>query len=246
MRYLGGPTVVIELGGARFLTDPTFDPPGDYPIGSRKLTKTMPPAIDAGELPPIDAVLLSHDQHPDNLDHAGRRLLETVPLVLTTPAGAGRVGGRARGLAPWEEADAGGIRVTALPARHGPPGSEPMVGDVTGFLLQGDAVPTVYVSGDNAGLDVVEEIARRVPHVDVAVIFAGGAQTALLGEAHLTLPSAGAVEAARLLGARHAVPIHFEGWAHFSQGRDTLEAAFAGEEWRGRVHIPSAGETIEL
>jgi len=40
VRYLGGPTAILELGGVRMLTDPTFDPPGDYPIGERVLTKT--------------------------------------------------------------------------------------------------------------------------------------------------------------------------------------------------------------
>jgi L-ascorbate metabolism protein UlaG (beta-lactamase superfamily) len=68
--HIGGPTVLLELGGWRLLTDPTFDSPGRrYPFGwgssSRKLTG---PAIPASELPPIDAVLLTHDHHGDNLD----------------------------------------------------------------------------------------------------------------------------------------------------------------------------------
>jgi L-ascorbate metabolism protein UlaG (beta-lactamase superfamily) len=41
LRYLGGPTALLELGGWRLLTDPTFDPPGDYPAGSRVLRKTI-------------------------------------------------------------------------------------------------------------------------------------------------------------------------------------------------------------
>ncbi|MBX6768326.1 MAG: MBL fold metallo-hydrolase, partial [Actinomadura rubrobrunea] len=81
---VGGPTAVLELGGLRLLTDPTFDPPGDYPIGDHVLTKTAPPAVDAAAIGAVDAVLLSHDQHPDNLDRAGRALLDTVPLVLST------------------------------------------------------------------------------------------------------------------------------------------------------------------
>ena len=43
IRYLGGPTAVIEIGGLRLVTDPTFDPPGDHPVGNRVLTKTSGP-----------------------------------------------------------------------------------------------------------------------------------------------------------------------------------------------------------
>ena len=66
-------------------TDPTFDPPGDYP-GAMTLTKTKPATVTPAELGPIDAVLLSHDEHADNLDDSGRKLLCEVPVVLTTPS----------------------------------------------------------------------------------------------------------------------------------------------------------------
>ena len=49
----------------------------------------------------VDAVLLSHDQHADNLDHAGRDFLNSAGRVLTTVAGAKRLDGHAEGLAPW-------------------------------------------------------------------------------------------------------------------------------------------------
>ena len=104
VRLVGGPTAVVELGGVRLLTDPTFDPPGDHPIGTRVLTKTTGPAVPADELGPVDAVLLSHDQHPDNLDRSGRALLAGVPLVLTTEQAAQRLGGTARALPSWERA----------------------------------------------------------------------------------------------------------------------------------------------
>ncbi len=78
--HIGGPTALIEIDGWRLLTDPTFDPAGGhYNFGwgtsSDKLTD---PAIAVGDLPPIDAVLLTHDHHGDNLDTAGRALLPMV------------------------------------------------------------------------------------------------------------------------------------------------------------------------
>src|SRR3954447_3317652 len=137
LTHIGGPTVLIEVGGWRLLTDPTFDPPGQsyrfgWGTGSRKLSG---PAIAASDLGPIDAVLLSHDHHDDNLDAAGRALLPSAGTVITTVPGAKRLGGDARGLAPWQTTvlSAPGrtsIEIVATPCRHGPPGSRPIVGDV--------------------------------------------------------------------------------------------------------------------
>ena len=81
---LDGPTVVIHLAGVTFLVDPTFDAAQEYPIGSRALRKTTDATWHPDQVGPVDAVLLSHDQHPDNLDHGGRAHLATVPLTLTT------------------------------------------------------------------------------------------------------------------------------------------------------------------
>ncbi|MGN9836573.1 MBL fold metallo-hydrolase [Nonomuraea sp. H19] len=244
IRYVGGPTAMLEIGGVRLLTDPTFDAPGDYPIGNRALTKTAGPAFEAAEAGVVDAVLLSHDQHPDNLDKAGRAYLASVPLVLSTGAAAERVGPPVRALPNWTSVELGdGLRVTGVPAQHGPDGTEHLVGEVTGFVLDGDGLPTVYVSGDNASLDVVRAVAERVGPVDVALLFAGGARTPLV-DGYLTLPSEAAVTAAEILGARYVVPLHFEHWAHFTQGRDTVEQAFAG--FGDRLRLLAPGERTHL
>jgi len=227
IRVFGGPTTLIEFGGLRFLTDPTFDEPGDYPLGGgRFLTKTAPSTIDPAELPPIDVVLLSHDQHPDNLDRAGRELLTRVPLTLTTPAGASRLAGTVRGLAPGESVTIEDVTVTAVPARHGPEGCEAVTGEVIGFVLTGDGLPTTYVSGDNASLEIVREVADRFGPVGTAVLFAGAARSGLFDNALLTLDSAQAAEAAKILGAAKVVPVHCDGWAHFTEGRDKIVEAF--------------------
>ena len=113
--HVGGPTPLIEVGGWRLLTDPTFDAPGRrYSFGwgsfSRKLAG---PAIPAAELGPIDAVLLSHDHHADNLDDAGRALLPSAGVVVTTVAGraaARRRRARAGALADHAARGAGGDR----------------------------------------------------------------------------------------------------------------------------------------
>ncbi|MGW4383176.1 MBL fold metallo-hydrolase [Kitasatospora sp. NPDC004531] len=233
VQVFGGPTALIEYGGLRLLTDPTFDAAGQYPIsGGRFLTKTLPGTVAPADLGPVDAVLLSHDEHPDNLDHSGRKFLAEVPLTLTTVGGAGRLGGTAKGLAPWQSVELTApsgtpVTVTAVPAQHGPEGCEPVTGEVVGFVLTAPGLPVVYVSGDNASLDVVSRIAERFGPVDTAVLFAGAARTGLFDNDLLTLDSARAAEAARILGAHRVVPVHFDSWAHFTEGRDALTAAFA-------------------
>jgi L-ascorbate metabolism protein UlaG (beta-lactamase superfamily) len=240
--YIGGPTAVLDLDAARVVLDPTFDPPGTYPIGNRALTKTAGPAVLPGDVGPFDAVLLSHDQHPDNLDRAGREFLASAPLVLSTRSAAERVAG-VTALPNWTDAAVAGLRVTGVPAQHGPDGTEHLVGEVTGFVLHGPQ--RVYVSGDNASLDVVREVARRSGPVDVAVLFAGGARTPLV-DGFLTLPSDAAAEAARILNARHVVVLHVEHWAHFTQGPDTVREAFAAAGLADRLVLPPPGEPVTV
>ncbi|MET7984179.1 MBL fold metallo-hydrolase [Streptomyces sp. NPDC005281] len=249
--YVGGPTALIEIGGLRLLTDPTFDAPGEYPVGARKLVKTAGPALPAGKLAPVDAVLLSHDQHPDNLDESGRGYLGSAPVTLSTASAYERIGAPVRALGPWESVelarpDGGVLRVTAVPAQHGPDGSLPLVGEVTGFVLSGEGLPKVYVSGDNASLDVVREIADREGPFDVAVLFAGAARTPLVPNAPLTLTSEDAARATEILGAARVVPLHFEHWGHFTEDGSTLTKAFAEAGLTDRLRLPSPGASVRV
>lgn len=239
--HIGGPTAVLTLGGLTFLTDPAFDEPRDYQLPGRVMTKLTGPAIPAADLGAVDVVLLSHDEHKDNLDDSGRVLLPSVPTVLSTPGAALRIEG-VRGLENWESVelprpDGGVVTVTGVPALHGPDGAEAVVGFVTGFVVQGDGLPTVYVSGDNASLGHVKEIADRFARIDVAVLFAGAARTPLLNGANLTLTSDDAVEAARILGDATIVPVHTEGWMHFTEGPDRFLAAFREAGLEDRVEM---------
>ncbi len=55
-----------------------------------------------------------------------------------------------------------------------------------------------------------------------------------------------AADAAEILGARVVAPLHFEGWTHFTQGSDTLRAAFAGNRISDRLRLPERGRTLSL
>jgi L-ascorbate metabolism protein UlaG (beta-lactamase superfamily) len=254
--HVGGPTVLIEVGGWRLLTDPTFDPPGrKYNFGwgtsSRKLAG---PARAAVDLEPIDAVLLSHDHHDDNLDEAGRAFLPKADSVVTTVPGARRLGGNARGFAAWDSTmlEAPGrptIEITATPCRHGPPLSHPIVGEVVGFALrwEGQEHGALWISGDTVFYDGVREVADRL-EVDTALIHLGGVRFPVTGPLRYTLTAAEAVELCGLIGPRTVVPIHYEGWKHFRQGREAIEAEFATapSRFRDSVRWLPIGETVEF
>lgn len=242
--YLGGPTVLLEYAGLTILTDPTFDPPAAYPDpDGADLVKTRGPALDVAALPPVHLVLLSHHAHEDNLDTSGAELVRSGIPTLTTPAAAAAFAlPSVRGLAPWEAAARRGLTVTAVPASHGP---GDIVGPVTGFVLQAPDAPTVYVSGDNSELDVVAEVAARFGPVDVAVLFAGAARVPAI-DAALTLTSADAATAAGMLGARAVVGVHCEDWAHFSESRADLEAAFAAAGLADRLVATPRGRRIPV
>jgi L-ascorbate metabolism protein UlaG (beta-lactamase superfamily) len=224
---IGGPTALIEVNGVRLLTDPTFDDPGDYALSHVVLRKTSKPALRAEEIGAIDAVLLSHDQHADNLDNSGRDFLKNAERVLTTEAGARRLGGNAFGLAPWQstEAPKGAFTITATPARHGPIGIEPFAGDVIGFLLSSktDSFKPIYITGDTVWFDGVAEVQRRF-RPGLVLLFAGAAQTR--GKFNLTMNANDAIEAASAFADAVIVPLHTDGWAHFTESGDDLVRAF--------------------
>jgi len=247
--YIGGPTAIISIAGLRFLTDPTFDVPGRYRSGSLLLEKTEGPAIPVGDIGRIDAVLLSHDQHADNFDPAGRTLAERL-VTLTTRVGSQRLTHQSIGLDPWQSHELVApngmhIRLTATPARHGPAGIEPLSGDVIGFVISSTDPPRdlVYVTGDTVWFGGTAEVAKRfVPSVVLA--FAGAARTR--GPFHLTMDTNDVVEAAAAFPDAAVVPIHHAGWKHFSQSQDDLVNTFAVVNMADRLRPVTAGQTMVI
>jgi L-ascorbate metabolism protein UlaG (beta-lactamase superfamily) len=248
MTYIGGPTVLIDIAGIRFLTDPTFDDAGSIYERGSTLHKLTGPALPASALGRIDAVLLSHHQHADNLDTAGEAVLKKATRVVTTEEGAAALDGNAFGLAPWQSAEVEGphgrtLRITATPARHGPQERASLA--VTGFLL--DIFDGIYVSGDTVLYDGVREVIERL-HPRIAVLHLGAARVEVAGQLTepLTMTAEEAVAFARLTPETRIVPIHYEGWAHFTEGRDVIEQAFAAAGLSDRLIWLKAGEAVAI
>lgn len=248
LTHIGGPTLLIEIGSLRILTDPTFDAKGgsyEIPRVNAVTKKLADPALTAEALGRIDAVLLSHDEHADNLDDAGRSLLADVGATYTTTGGAQRLAGSSLGLAPWQAASLGEITITATPARHGPPGCEPLLGDVIGFILEwpGNGGAGLYISGDTVWYEELETISERHT-IGTAVLHLGRVE--LPDGTRFTMSASDGAEVARKLGAKRIVPVHYEGWQHFTEGSDAAQAIFGDAGLAEIVHWLEPGKRTEF
>lgn len=131
---------------------------------------------------------------------------------------------------------------TAVHAQHGPDGSDDIQGPVLGFVLSTPGAEEIYVSGDNASRDVVRALVNKTGQFGIAILNAGAVQLSKFDGAYLTLSADHAADVARIVGARVVIPLHFEGWAHFTQGADELTAAFSGNGIRDRLLILERGQ----
>jgi L-ascorbate metabolism protein UlaG (beta-lactamase superfamily) len=246
---------LYQVAGWRLLTDPVFDPPGRrYHFGWGAISrKTGAPGLTPEAVGSVDAVLLSHHQHGDNLDAAGAAFTRAAPLVLTTRAASRRFD-HGVGLEPWQSyllAEPGRVelRVTATPAQHHP-GWLPafIAGPVIGFVLESPALRLgpIYVTGDTVLFEGVRQVARRFA-VDTLVIHVGAVRFPwLTGPARYTFDASEAVEVARLTRPRLVIPVHTGGWTHFREGIDELRRAFADAGLEKRLRFPEAGKAFDL
>lgn len=251
--HIGGPTVLIEIDQLRILTDPTFEPAEyQYVAGPQIIRKTASPALSASAIAPVDAILLSHDQHGDNLDPAGRTFLSQARQVLTTPAGAQRLGGAVLGVPTWETINltaANGltVHVTSTPASHGPSEIQHATGDVTGWLLEWDGQQhgALYISGDTVLFPGLEEVARRY-RIAVALLHCGAARAERFGPVDITFTGEEAALFTKMLGTATIIPIHYEGWSHFTEGRAQIEQAFAAAGIEQQLRFLPFGQIVPL
>ena len=278
LTYLGTATLALRIGETSLLTDPVFAAAGTtYDFGPWFVPrswfaseKTYRTPAEPSTLGRFDGVLLSHDHHADNLDFAGRKLIADparVARVFTTPASARRLArpaaavdapgkglgltDRAVALGPSDAVRVGSVTIRATVARHGP-FYAPRADEVTGFLLDVDAGPRIWISGDTVMFPALhralEEIARDRP-VDVAVVHCGavGFPRALgFGHARFTFDAEEAVAACRTLNAGLIVPVHRSGWAHFRQPETELMDAFDRAGLANRTRVLALGDSLEL
>jgi len=251
--HIGTATMLLEIGPMRLLTDPAFDPPGgNYNFGfGTSSTKLTAPAIGPEDIGDIDAVLLSHDQHEDNLDEAGRTLLPRAGKVITTSAAAKRLSNNAIGLKPWQTTNIKSgdseIKVTAVPARHGSLWSHIIVGETTGFVLEwnGQEHGALYISGDTVWFNGMHEIAYRFK-IGTAILHIGKASFPSTGPIRFTFNAKESVRAIKTLNPRLVIPVHYEGWKHFQEPREEAEKQFLAAELNEKVQWLPLGVPVNI
>ncbi len=263
LTFIGNATTLLQLGGCTILTDPSFLHAGDHVhVGYGLFAKRLlEPAMQPEDLPPLDAVLLSH-LHGDHWDPPAERALDRgLPIITTRHAAhalAKRGFTRTLGLATWEVAaldklGGGGVRITAAPAQHGttklvaallPPtnGWVLEAADDTGRELR------VYISGDTVLFDALRDIPARFPSgIDFAILHLGGTRipSPKLGIL-VTLDARGGVEAVRMVNPRCVVPVHTDDWNLFSSSLDEFVAAMHAAGLGEKVRVVGRGEMIAL
>jgi L-ascorbate metabolism protein UlaG (beta-lactamase superfamily) len=253
MTHIGTATMLLEISSMRILTDPVFDPPGEvyhfgYGTSAKKLTA---PALQPETIEKIDAVLLSHDHHEDNLDRAGRALLPLAGKVITTRAGARRLGNNAIGLKPWQDitikADDIEVKVTAVPARHGSLWSYIIVGETTGFILEWSDQKhgALYISGDTVWFNGMQEIAQRF-NIGTVILHIGRASFFITGPTRFTLSAREAVRMIKVLNPHLAIPIHYEGWSHFREPKEAAKKQFSTARLDQKVQWLPLGVPVDI
>jgi L-ascorbate metabolism protein UlaG (beta-lactamase superfamily) len=218
--WLGHSTVLLEIDGVRVLTDPVWgERASPYAFAGPRRFQPVPVPIAA--LPPLDAVLVSHD-HYDHLDQSTIRELARLGVPFYTSLGVG-AHLEAWGVPPeriveldwWESASLprGDLAITAAPAQHF---SGRGLRDRNATLWSGFTVAgprhSLFFSGDTGLTTEYAEIRRRLGPFDL-VLAEVGAWHPSWGDIHLGPMNA--LRATQLLGGGRLLPIH---WGTFNLG----------------------------
>lgn len=251
--FVGNATVIISYAGFTILTDPNFLHRGDHVhLGfGMTATRRTEPAIALEELPPIDFVLLSH-MHEDHFDREVERKLNRKLPIITTPHAAADLVSKgfhaAKALNTWEplivtKGDAR-VRVRAMPGAHGSGAVAKMLPPVMGSLIEfensrGEVAFRLYITGDTMPIDELEEIPRRFPDIDLALLHLGG--TMFYGLMMITMDPAQGIEVLRLVKPKTAIPIHYDDYTAFESALGDTDQPPADDpsDWWDRTTISS-------
>ncbi|HKC28272.1 MAG TPA: MBL fold metallo-hydrolase, partial [Jatrophihabitans sp.] len=188
LTFIGTATTLLGFGPLTLLTDPNFLHRGEFAylgkgLVSRRLTD---PALDVAQLPSLNGVVLSH-MHGDHWDRLATRGLNRDLRVATTKQAARaltrRGFGNCEGLDTWQrtdfEKDGHRLTITAMPAEHARGFIRNLLPPVMGSMLEyrppgHDVTQRVYITGDTLLVAPLNEIPRRYPAIDTAVVHLGG------------------------------------------------------------------------
>jgi N-acyl-phosphatidylethanolamine-hydrolysing phospholipase D len=208
--WVGHATVLIQIADRFILTDPVFT---EFVGGVQR--RLVAPGLLPGDLPHIDAVIVSH-MHLDHLSVGSLEQIAGKVATVIAPSKSNRyvpdLGYRRVELAPWNSVDLEGLRVTAVPVRHNGRrfGFDSGMRDAcAGFVVE-YAGQTIYFGGDQGYSAAYNaQIAARFPSIDLTLLPIGPvAPAALFRQTHLD--PAEAVQTLVDINAAAMVPMHYD------------------------------------
>ncbi|HVF29484.1 MAG TPA: MBL fold metallo-hydrolase [Pyrinomonadaceae bacterium] len=255
--FVGTATVIMRICGFTILTDPNFLHAGDhvhlgYGLTSERLTE---PAFGIEDLPPVDFCILSH-YHGDHFDQlVEERLRKDLPII-TTEHAADEL--KEKGftatiaLDTWDSVTVQGaearVRITSMPGQHGPGIIDFALPPVMGSMLDfenasGKRTLRVYISGDTLIHGDLNEIPKRFPDVNLALLHLGG--TRVLGVL-VTMDDEQGVEMMRIIEPRTAIPIHYNDYDVFKSPLKDFKKAAERAGFSDRIVYLAHGESYEF
>lgn len=248
--WLGHSAVLVDIQGKKLLLDPMLGGTASpFPsVGPRRFKGTV--AIDIDELPPIDAVLISHD-HYDHLDYYTIRRLRTKAARFFVPLGVGvhleRWGVDAKRIVEldwWEECRLDGLRLVCTPSRHfsGRTLTDRFKTLWASWVID-DGNARLYFSGDTGYGPHFKKIGKKYGPFDLTMMECGQYDERW-PSIHM-MPEETVMAHADLQG-KLMLPMHWGVFRlAFHDWTDSVERVLAAADRTGiRVTTPRIGETI--
>lgn len=245
--WIGHSTFLLQIGGLNILTDPVWSTNSPY------MRRLSPPGLLPDQLPPIDAVVISH-AHYDHLQFSSLRKIPGNPHYYVPAGLAGKMA--RKGFTPvqelnwWESAEQNVVRLHFVPAQHW---SRRTPWDTNtshwgGWVIEGGG-ETVYFVGDSGYFRGFRDIGERFS-VDVALMPIGAYEPEwFMGPQHVTPEEA--VKAFLDVKAGLFIPMHYGAFRLADDTpKEALDRLFAAWEARGlpagQLKIPKLGELVRV
>ena len=251
IHFIRHATFAFEMGGVRVLVDPMLGNAGTAPAVPNTPNQKPNPLVDlpfgddglSDLIENTDAVLVTHT-HTDHWDGRAQEIIPKDRLVLCQPEDEAKISGA--GFANVTAIDPGlvwkGLRFIRTGGRHGTGEIGAQMAPVSGFVVQTEDSPSLYVAGDTIWCDEVEE-ALRTYSPDVIFVNAGAAR--FLEGDPITMTAEDVARVCRVSPEARVVAVHMEAINHCLLTRSELAEKLGKEGLDGRVEIPADGDKLE-